>query len=80
MHLEMHLFLLLVLFSSGFSMKLENKAAPTFVLEQERSEDGSPTLSIIFPDGFQDRILLEKYEESEENDCHYIGQVSHQHF
>ena len=72
----MHLFVLvLVSLSTSFCMKLGQTKAPIFALEQERSEDGSPTLSIIFPDGFQDKIFLQKHDEAEENDCHYIGHL-----
>ena len=43
--------------------------------------DGSPSVSITFPDGYSDTLVLSRYFANEEakltrsEDCHYIGHL-----
>ena len=60
----------------GFSTKIkDNSKIPSFNLAKDRSEDGSPTVDVFFPDGYRDRILLQRHEDADETDCHYIGHL-----
>ena len=54
---------------------------PSFALNQDRSLDGSPSVSITFPDGYTDTMVLSRYY-SNENDrlartenCHFFGHL-----
>mgnify|MGYP007015419963 FL=1 len=55
---------------------LEN--LPTFTFHEEKSLDGSPSLSINFPNGLTDKLILSKHEDSEESHCHYIGHLENE--
>lgn len=52
---------------------------PKFQLLADRSEDGSPGLSVTFPNGVQDRMVLSKFYSSDEDKlerldlCHFLG-------
>ena len=54
---------------------------PTFLLNQERSLDGSPSVSITFPNGYTDNLVLSKYsitgkkEDYRDHLCHYVGHL-----
>ena len=54
---------------------------PRLALSQDRSLDGSPSVSIAFPDGYTDTMVLSRYY-SNENDrlartenCHFFGHL-----
>ena len=53
-----------------------------FTLVEERSENGSPTVTVEFPDGYSDTLVLNRYFSSEEDrmntadECHYIGYLA----
>ena len=57
------------------------KETPTFNLVNERSINGSPTVTITFPDGYQDTLVLNRYYANEQNRlarkdrCHFIGHL-----
>ena len=69
----------LILFSFiGISQGLPKESVPCFELNQERSFDGSPGVSITFPDGYTDTMLLSRYYNDEfatEENCHFIGHL-----
>ena len=51
-------------------------------MNAERSEDGSPSVSITFPNGYEDTLVLNKFYtndeeklEDEDNTCAYIGHL-----
>ena len=54
---------------------------PVFDLLEERSLDGSPSVSITFPDGYSDRLILSRFYINEEakltrsEDCNFIGHL-----
>merc|ERR1711956_87557 len=63
----------------------EGKAlSPRFGLIQERSFNGAPSVSIAFPDGYKDTLVLERYYANEEERmerteaCHYIGHLANE--
>ena len=53
-----------------------------FTLLKERFEDSTPNIEITFPDGYTDRLILEKHYFNEEdkkkidNHCNYIGHLA----
>ena len=63
----------------GFALAIPE--TPTFLLNQERSFDGTPSISITFPDGHNDNLILSKYsitgkpEDYREHLCHYVGHL-----
>ena len=63
----------------GFALAVPE--TPTFFLNQERSFDGSPSVSISFPDGYNDNLILSKYsitgkkDDYREHLCHYVGHL-----
>ena len=58
--------------------------SPRFGLIQERSFNGAPSVSIAFPDGYKDTLVLERYYANEEERmerteaCHYIGHLANE--
>ena len=62
-----------------------NILVPSFDVLEDRSEDGSPTLAVTFPDGHTDTIILTKYFANEDDkvqermsgveDCNYVGHL-----
>merc|ERR1711884_1018284 len=66
---------------SLFITGTHSRLVPSFALNQDRSLDGSPSVSITFPDGFTDTMVLSRYY-SNENDrlartenCHFFGHL-----
>ena len=58
---------------------------PSFTLNAERSIDGSPSVTVSFPDGYQDTLILNKFYtneeermEGEEDTCAYIGHLANE--
>ena len=53
-----------------------------FILVEERSAYGSPTVTVTFPDGYTDTLVLSRYYSNEEDrmagaeECHYIGHLA----
>ena len=58
--------------------------SPRFGLIQERSFNGAPSVSIAFPDGYKDTLVLERYYANEEERmerteaCRYIGHLENE--
>ena len=58
--------------------------APTFTFSEERSSNGAPSVSVAFPDGYKDTLVLERYYANEEERmerteaCHYIGHLANE--
>ena len=57
---------------------------PDFVLLEDRSENGYPSVMINFPNGRTDKLILNKYylsEEDERNEiehCNYVGYLENE--
>ena len=55
-----------------------------FTLLEERSANGAPTVTVQFPDGYTDTLVLSRYYSSEEDrmagaeECHYIGHLANE--
>ena len=67
--------LLVTLFvGSVFAIPPFDRETPTFTLNQERNFDGSPSISITFPDGYQDNLVLTNQNQDRNDDnCIYLG-------
>ena len=59
----------------------ESVPAPSFVLNQDRASDGSPSVSITFPDGYTDSLALSRYYSNARDKlarvekCHFFGHL-----
>ena len=62
-----------------------SNTVPTFTLNAERSWDGSPSITITFPDGYSDNLVLNKHFSNsedeltrfaEKDDCNYLGKLA----
>ena len=53
---------------------------PAFTLNAERSLDGSPSLSITFPDGYTDTLILNKYYSNAEDELVRVAEKEHCNF
>ena len=70
------------------SINSRREGVPSFSLLEDRSEDGSPNLSVEFADGTTDTIILEKYYANEDDkvqermsgieDCNYVGYLKNE--
>ena len=43
------------------------KETPSFVLVEERSSNGAPSIVVTFPDGYQDVLILSKFYANKQN-------------
>ena len=63
---------------------ISKEITPKFNLEEERSANGAPSVSIAFPDGYKDTLVLSRYYANEEERmdrvkaCHYIGHLANE--
>ena len=63
---------------------LDVKMAPRFTLLEERSLDGAPSISIAFPDGYEDTLILNKFYANDKDRmsgkerCHYTGHLANE--
>jgi len=73
--------LIAVASAAKMNFHLERKST-NFALVEERSANGSPTVTVTFPDGYTDTLVLNRYYSSEEDrmagaeDCHFIGHLA----
>merc|ERR1712086_68345 len=73
------------LIAISYSARLsEPEETPSFVLVEERSLNGSPSIAVTFPDGYKDTLVLNKFYANEQNRmaskerCHYIGHLENE--
>ena len=65
----------------GLGSSRSSKHLPTFSMIDERSMDEVPTISIAFPDGSTDTLVLDRYYSNEDdrkagfNRCNFIGHL-----
>ena len=63
---------------------LGQKETPSFVLVEERSSNGAPSIVVTFSDGYQDVLVLSKFYANKQNRiaskerCHYIGHLANE--
>merc|ERR1711935_1245565 len=84
-NLKMRFLVIVSLISIAYSSRLSGKSkTPSFVLVEERSLNGSPSIAVTFPDGYQDTLVLNKFYANEQNRmaskerCHYIGHLANE--
>merc|ERR1712166_609003 len=86
-HFIMKFLVIASLIAITYSAELKRKVPsrpPRFGLIQERSFNGAPSVSIAFPDGYKDTLVLERYYANEEERmerteaCHYIGHLANE--
>ena len=57
---------------------------PTFMVSKKRSNDGVPSVSVVFPDGYKDTLILRKFHANDEDriankeHCNYIGHLANE--
>ena len=65
-------------------LHLGPEETPSFVLVEERSSNGAPSIVVTFPDGYQDALVLSKFYANKQNRiaskerCHYIGHLANE--
>ena len=61
--------------------KADDGTTPKFTILSDRGENGAPSLSVTFPDGYTDQIFLSKhYSNAEDRNrgkerCNYLGHL-----
>ena len=59
-------------------------ASPKFTLLEERSANGAPSVSVTFPNGHQDKLVLNRYDANDEDrmaneeHCNFIGHLENE--
>ena len=72
------------IFQSNYYFFLIIDIAPAFTFSEERSSNGSPSVSVVFPDGYEDTLVLNKYHANEEDrianedHCNYLGHLANE--
>ena len=57
---------------------------PTFMVSKKRSHDGVPSVSVVFPDGYKDTLILSKFHANDEDriankeHCNYAGHLANE--
>ena len=68
------------LFLLGQILVVLSDNVPAFTLNAERSLDGSPSLTITFPDGYTDTLILNKYYSNAEDELVRMAEKEHCNF
>ena len=82
----MRIYIFATLVAFGYSTKVnlnstDTKLATKFHLKEKKTSNGAPSISITFPDGQKDTLLLSKFYGNEEERkagverCHYNGHL-----
>merc|ERR1712172_439471 len=84
-NLKMRFLVIASLIAISNSARLSGqKETPSFVLVEERSSNGAPSIVVTFPDGYQDVLVLSKFFANKQNRiaskerCHYIGHLANE--
>merc|ERR1739844_19847 len=84
-NLKMRVLVIASLIAISNSARLSGqKETPSFVLVEERSSNGAPSIVVTFPDGYQDVLVLSKFYANKQNRiaskerCHYIGHLANE--
>ena len=65
-------------------MCLFSDTSPKFTLLEERSTNGAPSVSVTFPNGHQDKLVLNRYDANDEDrmaneeHCNFIGHLENE--
>merc|ERR1739844_415242 len=84
-NLKMRFLVIASLIAISNSARLSGqKETPSFVLVEERSSNGTPSIVVTFSDGYQDVLVLSKFYANKQNRiaskerCHYIGHLANE--
>merc|ERR1712172_358353 len=84
-NLKMRFLVIASLIAISNSARLSRqKETPSFVLVEERSSNGEPSIVVTFSDGYQDVLALSKFYANKQNRiaakerCHYIGHLANE--
>merc|ERR1712172_23523 len=84
-NLKMRFLVIASLIAISNSARLSRqKETPSFVLVEERSSNGEPSIVVTFSDGYQDVLVLSKFYANKQNRiaakerCHYIGHLANE--
>merc|ERR1739844_847715 len=84
-NLKMRFLVIASLIAISYSARLSGpEETPSFVLVEERSSNGAPSIVVTFPDGYQDALVLSKFYANKQNRiaskerCHYIGHLANE--
>merc|ERR1711971_943755 len=84
-NLKMRFLVIASLIAISNSARLSGqKETPSFVLVEERSSNGAPSIVVTFSDGYQDVLVLSKFYANKQNRiaskerCHYIGHLANE--
>jgi len=78
----MRVYILASLIAIAYSARVN--VAPTFSMVEERSSDRSPQVSVTFPDGYQDNLVLSRFDANDEDrmankeHCNFIGHLENE--
>merc|ERR1712018_68304 len=74
---KMKLVIICCLVAFVYSSAIFGEEKPTSTLLQGRSDNGSPSVSITFPDGHTDNLILSHFydEENRPEGCHFSGHL-----
>ena len=80
----LYLFRHILKIESAFFIYISTELAPRFSLVEERSFNGAPVVSITFPDGHEDELVLSKFHANDEDrmankdHCNFIGHLANE--
>merc|ERR1712172_402987 len=84
-NLKMRFLVIASLIAISNSARLSGqKETPSFVIVEERSSNGAPSIVVTFSDGYQDVLVLSKFYANKQNRiaakerCHYIGHLANE--
>merc|ERR1712168_828994 len=79
----MRVCIILSLIALVCSAKVKN-ISPKFTLLEERSANGAPSVSVTFPNGHQDKLVLSRFDANDEDrmankeHCNFIGHLENE--
>merc|ERR1712172_290421 len=84
-NLKMRFLVIASLIAISYSARLSGqKETPSFVIVEERSSNGAPSIVVTFSDGYQDVLVLSKFYANKQNRIaakerfHYIGHLANE--
>jgi len=78
----MRVYIIASLIAIAYSARVN--VAPKFSMVEERSSNGAPSVSVTFPDGYQDNLVLSRFDANDEDrmankeHCNFIGHLENE--
>merc|ERR1712025_31450 len=79
----MRVYIIFSLLVVVYSAKVKN-TSPKFTFLEERSANGAPSVSVTFPDGYKDNLILSRFDANNEDrmaneeHCNFIGHLENE--